>query len=59
MAAAFYTAAFDLVFNEAISHQRAADAAGAQVHPPTDFAWKPHTSRVRDPSGNLVELTQS
>jgi DNA-binding transcriptional MerR regulator len=100
-AAAFYTAAFDLVFNEAISslqfgtyrgdrfflitleehdqqppittgarfgllvddvdgaHQRALDAGGVQVHPPTDFAWKPRTSCVRDPSGNLIDLSQS
>jgi DNA-binding transcriptional MerR regulator len=99
--AAFYTAAFDLVFNESISslqfgtyrgdrfflitleengqqppiaagarfgllvddidaaHQRAIDAGGAEVHPPTDFAWKPRTSCVRDPSGNLIDLSQS
>jgi DNA-binding transcriptional MerR regulator len=99
--AAFYTEAFDLVFNEAISslqfgtyrsdrfflitleehdqqppdgagtrfgilvddvdsaHQRALDAGGAEVHPPTDFAWKPRTSCVRDPSGNLIDLSQS
>jgi DNA-binding transcriptional MerR regulator len=100
-AAAFYTTAFDVVFNEAISslqfgtyrsdrfflitleehdqqppvaagarfgllvddvdsaHQRALDAGAAEVHPPTDFAWKPRTSCVRDPSGNLIDLSQS
>ncbi|GIH21498.1 MerR family transcriptional regulator [Rugosimonospora africana] len=99
--AAFYMAAFDLVFNESISslqfgtyrsdqfflitleeydeqlpiaadarfgllvddvdaaHQRALDAGGTEVHPPTDFAWKPRTSCVRDPSGNLIDLSQS
>jgi DNA-binding transcriptional MerR regulator len=98
--AAFYTAAFDLVFNESISslqfgtyrsdrfflitleehdqqppaagarfgllvddvdaaHQRALGAGGAEIHPPTDFAWKPRTSCVSDPSGNLIDLSQS
>ncbi|GIE32808.1 hypothetical protein Ait01nite_058530 [Actinoplanes italicus] len=100
-AAAFYTAAFDVVFNEAISsvqfgtyrtdrfflitleehgleehdvttpgrfgllvgdvdtvHQRAIGAGGAEVHPPADFAWKPRTSCVSDPDGNLIDLTQ-
>jgi DNA-binding transcriptional MerR regulator len=110
-AAAFWTAAFDVVFNEAISsvqfgtyrtdrfflitleerdvtpaerhdvapgvhdvsaagrigllvddvdavHQRAIEAGGAEVHPPADFAWKPRTSCVRDPDGNLIDLTQ-
>ena len=96
--AAFYTAAFDLVFNESISsvqfgtyrsdqfflieeydqqppiacarfellvddvdaaHQRALDAGGTEHHPPTDFAWKPRTSCVRDPSGNLIDLSRS
>jgi predicted enzyme related to lactoylglutathione lyase len=95
-AAAFYTAAFDVVFNEAISsvqfgtyrtdqfflitleeheittpgrfgllvddvetvHQRAIDAGGAEVHPPADFTWKPRTSCVSDPDGNLIDLTQ-
>jgi DNA-binding transcriptional MerR regulator len=99
-AAAFYTTAFDLVFNESISslqfgtyrsngfflitleehdqqppmaatrfgllvddidaaHQRALDAGGAEVHPPTDLAWKPRTSCVRDFDGNLIDLSQS
>ena len=101
--AAFYTAAFDLVFNESLSslqfgtyrsdqfflitleehdqhhqqpptagarfgllvddvdaaHQRALDAGGTEHHPPTDLAWKPRTSCVRDPSGNLIDLSQS
>ncbi|MEU4237244.1 MerR family transcriptional regulator [Actinoplanes sp. NPDC026619] len=96
-AATFYTSAFDLVFNEAISslqfgtyrsdrfflitleerdgrapvrfgllvadvdaaHERALDAGADQVHPPTDFAWKPRTSCVRDPDGNLIDLSHS
>ncbi|GAA2610029.1 MerR family transcriptional regulator [Paractinoplanes durhamensis] len=96
-AAAFYTAAFDVVFNEAISslqfgtyrsdrfflitleegggpsgsrfgllvddvdaaHGRALAAGGAEHHPPADFAWKPRTSCVRDPDGNLIDLSQA
>jgi DNA-binding transcriptional MerR regulator len=97
-AAAFYTAAFDVVFNEAISslqfgtyrsdrfflltleesvgategtrfgllvddvdaaHRRALDAGGAELHPPTDFAWKPRTSCVADPDGNVIDLSQA
>jgi DNA-binding transcriptional MerR regulator len=95
-AAAFYTAAFDVVFNEAISsvqfgtyrsdrfflitleerdgagarfgllvddvdaaHARALEAGGAQVHPPAEFAWNPRTSCVRDPDGNLIDLSQA
>ncbi len=41
------------------AHQRALDAGGAEVHPPTDFAWKPRTSCLRDPDGNLIDLSQS
>lgn len=95
-AAAFYTAAFDVVFNEAISslqfgtyrsdrfflitleeqgasatwygllvddvdaaHARALAAGAVEVHPPAEFAWKPRTSTVRDPDGNLVDLSQA
>jgi DNA-binding transcriptional MerR regulator len=102
-AAGFYTAAFDIVFNEAISslqfgtyrsdrfflltleeaepeseavaasatrfgllvddvdtaHARALSAGAAEFHPPTDFAWKPRTSCVQDPDGNLIDLSQS
>jgi DNA-binding transcriptional MerR regulator len=100
-AAAFYTAAFDVVFNESISslqfgayrtdrfflitfdernaaapgrdgtrfallvddvdaaHSRAIEAGGVEVHPPTDFAWKPRTSCLRDPDGNVIDLSQA
>jgi predicted enzyme related to lactoylglutathione lyase len=100
-AAAFYTTAFDVVFNEEISslqfgayrsdrfflitleqrgpessgsdsvrfgllvddvdsaHDRALAAGGAEIHPPMEFAWKPRTSCVRDPGGNLIDLSQS
>jgi predicted enzyme related to lactoylglutathione lyase len=100
-AAAFYTTAFDVVFNEAISsvqfgtyrsdrfflitmeerspepagpdgtrfgllvddldvaHARALAAGAAEADPPTEYAWKPRTSCVRDPSGNLIDLTQA
>lgn len=94
-AAAFYTAAFDVVFNESISslqfgayrsdlfflitleesdrgpahfgllvqdvdaaYGRALDAGAAEVHPPTDFPWKPRTACVSDPDGNLIDLSQ-
>ncbi len=100
-AATFYTAAFDVVFNERISslqfgtyrsdrfflitleectegsaevggahfgllvdgvdaaHERALSAGAAEVHPPADYAWKPRTSCVRDPSGNCIDLSQA
>jgi DNA-binding transcriptional MerR regulator len=93
-AAAFYTAAFDAVFQEEIdsvrfgayrserfflitmeegagrarfgllvddldtAHQRALAAGGTEVHPPQEFSYKPRSSCVRDPSGNVVHLTQ-
>ena len=41
------------------AHHRALTAGAAEVHPPADFAWKPHTSSVRDPSGNRIDLSQS
>ncbi len=40
------------------THERAVAVGGGEVHPPEDFAWKPRTSRIRDPSGNLVDLSQ-
>jgi DNA-binding transcriptional MerR regulator len=47
-----------LVADLALAHRRALDAGGAEVYPPTDFAWKPRTSCVKDPSRNLVDLSQ-
>ena len=41
------------------SYQRALAAGAAQVHPPSDYAWKPRTSCVRDPSGNRIDLSQA
>ncbi|BEL04510.1 hypothetical protein Q0Z83_027010 [Actinoplanes sichuanensis] len=100
-AAAFYTTAFDVVFNESISslqfgtyrtdrfflitleehdgtgaghdgtrfgllvddvdaaHARAVEAGGREIHPPTDFAGKPRTSSIRDPDGNVIDLSQA
>jgi DNA-binding transcriptional MerR regulator len=93
-AAAFYTEAFAVVFNESISslqfgtyrsdrfflitleegtpagarfgllvddvdaaHARALAAGAVEEHPPTEFAWKPRTSCVRDPDGNRIDLS--
>jgi predicted enzyme related to lactoylglutathione lyase len=39
-------------------HQRALEAGASEVHPPMEFAWKPRSSIVDDPSGNRVHLTQ-
>lgn len=41
------------------AHRRAVDAGGAEVAAPTDYAWKPRTSCVRDPDGNLIDLSQA
>ncbi|MEU4160818.1 MerR family transcriptional regulator [Actinoplanes sp. NPDC026670] len=41
------------------AHARAVNAGGVEVHPPTDFAWKPRTSCVRDPDGNDIDLSQA
>jgi DNA-binding transcriptional MerR regulator len=41
------------------AHRRALGAGAAEVQAPMDFAWKPRTSCVRDPSGNLIDLNQS
>ncbi len=100
-AAMFYTAAFDVVFNESVSsvqfgtyrtdqfflitleerdpaaprddavrfgllvddvdaaHDRVITAGGVEIHPPTEFAWKPRTSCLRDLDGNVIDLTQA
>jgi predicted enzyme related to lactoylglutathione lyase len=39
-------------------HQRALEAGATEVHPPAEFAWKPRSSLVDDPSGNRVQLSQ-
>jgi predicted enzyme related to lactoylglutathione lyase len=41
------------------AHRRALGAGAAEIQAPMDFAWKPRTSCVRDPSGNLIDLNQS
>lgn len=41
------------------AHARALDAGALEVHPPTEFAWKPRTSTVRDPDGNVIDLSQA
>jgi DNA-binding transcriptional MerR regulator/predicted enzyme related to lactoylglutathione lyase len=40
-------------------HTRALTAGATEVHPPQDFAWKPRTSIVDDPSGNRIALSQA
>jgi predicted enzyme related to lactoylglutathione lyase len=39
-------------------HHRALEAGATEVHPPTEFAWKPRSSLVDDPGGNRVQLSQ-
>jgi PhnB protein len=39
-------------------HRRAMEAGATEVQPPMEFAWKPRSSVVDDPSGNRVQLTQ-
>jgi DNA-binding transcriptional MerR regulator len=48
-----------LVADLEAAHSRALKAGAVEVFPPTDFAWKPRTSCIRDPSGNLIDLTQA
>ena len=43
--------------NEA--HQRALDAGGTEHSAPADYPWKPRSSCLADPSGNLIDLTQA
>lgn len=40
-------------------HTRALSAGATEVQPPQDFAWKPRTSIVDDPSGNRIALSQA
>lgn len=39
-------------------HQRALEAGATEVQPPMEFAWKPRSSIVDDPTGNRVQLSQ-
>lgn len=39
-------------------HRRALEAGATEVHPPTEFAWKPRSSVVDDPGGNRLQLSQ-
>jgi predicted enzyme related to lactoylglutathione lyase len=39
-------------------HQRALSAGADEVQPPEDFAWKPRSSVIDDPSGNRIQLAQ-
>lgn len=40
-------------------HRRAVSAGAVQVQPPMDFAWKPRSSVIDDPSGNRIQLSQA
>ncbi len=40
------------------AHRRALAAGAAEIEEPADAAWKPRSSRVTDPSGNLISLFQ-
>ena len=39
------------------AHARALAAGATEVHPPQDFPYKPRSSCVRDPDGNVIDLT--
>lgn len=39
-------------------HQRALQAGAIEVQAPADFAWKPRSSIIDDPSGNRIQLSQ-
>lgn len=41
------------------AHQRALDAGGTEQSAPANYPWKPRSSCVADPSGNLIDLTQA
>ncbi len=41
------------------AHQRALDAGARELSGPADYAWKPRSSLVADPSGNLIGLVQA
>ena len=40
-------------------HERALTAGAREVQPPADFAWKPRSSIIDDPSGNRIQLSQA
>jgi PhnB protein len=40
------------------AHLRALDAGATESYPPVDKPWKPRSSCVIDPSGNLIDLYQ-
>ena len=45
-----------LVSNVDDAHRRALDAGATESYPPVDKPWKPRSSCVIDPSGNLIDL---
>jgi PhnB protein len=47
-----------LVSNVDDAHRRALDAGATEYYPPVDKPWKPRSSCVTDPSGNLIDLYQ-
>ncbi|GAA4238349.1 hypothetical protein GCM10022254_53930 [Actinomadura meridiana] len=40
------------------THARALAAGAAEIQPPTDAAWKPRSSTLRDPGDNHIDLYQ-
>jgi predicted enzyme related to lactoylglutathione lyase len=40
-------------------HARVIGAGTSAVQPPEDFAWKPRSSIIDDPSGNRIQLCQA
>ena len=50
----FYADVFDLEFNA-----RALEHGATEISPPADYAWKPRSSVIDDPSGNRIQLSQA
>jgi len=40
-------------------HRRALECGATEVAPPADYAWKPRSSVIDDPSGNRIQLSQA
>lgn len=48
-----------LVDDVDVRHGRALEHGATEISPPTDYAWKPRSSVIDDPSGNRIQLSQA